>query len=73
MVGGKGSGLADGSFEDALFFNPQGVTWRGDNVYVVDTDNHCIRQVISVEPCVCYDVQILTRSNHAKEHLILWI
>ena len=53
MVGGKGSGLADGSFEEALFFNPQGVTWRGDSVYVADTDNHCVRQVISRETMMC--------------------
>ena len=68
MVGGQGSGLRNGSFEEALFFNPQGVTWRGDSVYVADTDNHCVRQVISVEPSVFnmmyeFEREVTTKKN----------
>ncbi len=45
VVGGPNSGLEDGVFAEARFFNPQGVAWRKDVVYVADADNHCIRQV----------------------------
>ena len=45
MIGGGGSGLKDGSFSEALFFNPQGLAWKGDFVCVADTDNHAVRQV----------------------------
>ncbi len=44
-IGGKTAGFQDGSFGEARFFNPQGVAWRGDDIYVADTDNHRIRMV----------------------------
>lgn len=42
------SGYADGVGTSAAFDNPTGVTVRGSNLYVVDTNNHRIR-VISIE------------------------
>ncbi len=44
-IGGKTSGFQDCGFKEARFFNPQGVAWRGDDIYVADTDNHRIRLV----------------------------
>lgn len=47
LIGTGCSGLADGSFEEAQFCNPQGMTFDAENqlLYVADTDNHAIRQV----------------------------
>lgn len=48
---GDGNGrLKDGSFEEASFFRPQGMTLADDNtLYVADTENHAIRRVDLVE------------------------
>lgn len=40
-------GFKDGSFTEARFNSPQGITITGDIVYVSDTDNHVIREVCS--------------------------
>ncbi|MEM2920357.1 MAG: redoxin domain-containing protein [Candidatus Nitrosocaldus sp.] len=41
---GKGKGLRDGPFDEAMFFRPQGIAWADDNIiYVADTENHAIR------------------------------
>ncbi|MGB3654754.1 MAG: thioredoxin-like domain-containing protein [Rivularia sp. (in: cyanobacteria)] len=44
---GSGTGLKDGSFEEAKFFAPQGMAFdEVDNIlYVADTENHAIRKV----------------------------
>jgi thiol-disulfide isomerase/thioredoxin len=44
-IGGLSRGLQDGSFEQALFFRPQGLAWVGDRIYVADTENHALREI----------------------------
>ncbi len=38
-------GSADGAFDKATFYRPQGIALDGDNLYVADTENHLIRVV----------------------------
>jgi thiol-disulfide isomerase/thioredoxin len=38
-------GAADGAFDRATFFRPQGMFLNGDTLYVADTENHLIRAV----------------------------
>lgn len=47
IIGTGTSGLTDGSFTEAQFFAPQGMTFDEDNqiLYVADTENHALRQV----------------------------
>jgi YVTN family beta-propeller protein len=45
IVGSGEQGLADGTFDRASFYRPQGMALGGDLVYVADTENHLIRQV----------------------------
>ncbi len=44
-IGTGESGAADGPFDKATFYRPQGMALDGDNLYVADTENHLIRQV----------------------------
>lgn len=46
-IGRSGAkGLMDGSFDDALFFRPQGIVWMDDHrIFVADTENHALRLV----------------------------
>jgi YVTN family beta-propeller protein len=44
-IGTGAAGAADGPFDKASFFRPQGMALDGDNLYVADTENHLIRQV----------------------------
>ena len=44
IIGLGDPGLADGAFEEAQFFNPQGMAVEGDLLYIADTDNHAIRR-----------------------------
>ena len=44
-VGSGNSGAADGPFDKATFYRPQGMVLAGDNLYVADTENHLIRLV----------------------------
>lgn len=45
-VAGAGErGAADGSFADATFNHPQGMTLDGDLLYVADTENHLLRRL----------------------------
>ncbi len=44
-VGTADAGAADGPFEKATFYRPQGMALAGDNLYVADTENHLIRRV----------------------------
>lgn len=44
-IGSGEAGLADGSFANAAFWNPQGMAIDGDKIYVADTNNHAIRLV----------------------------
>ncbi len=45
VIGGEESGLEDGNFADARFNHPHGLAISGKNLYVADTENHCIRRV----------------------------
>ncbi len=47
IIGTGKPGLKDGSFSEAQFFAPQGMTLDTENqlLYVADTENHCLRQV----------------------------
>jgi thiol-disulfide isomerase/thioredoxin len=46
VIGDGAARLKDGSFEEASFFRPQGMTLAGsDTLYVADTENHAIRRV----------------------------
>ena len=47
QVGGNGSGLHDGSFEEAAFLRPQGLAFCSKTgvLYVADTENHALRKV----------------------------
>ena len=44
-VGVGNSGAADGPFDKATFYRPQGMALDGDSLYVADTENHLIRMV----------------------------
>jgi DNA-binding beta-propeller fold protein YncE len=44
-VGMGEPGAADGAFDKASFFRPQGLALSGDSLYVADTENHLIRRV----------------------------
>ena len=44
-VGTADAGAADGTFDKASFYRPQGMALAGDNLYVADTENHLIRRV----------------------------
>jgi DNA-binding beta-propeller fold protein YncE len=44
-IGTGDSGAADGAFDKATFYRPQGLALDGDNLYVADTENHLIRRV----------------------------
>src|SRR5713226_10120369 len=45
VIGTGETGKADGSFTQARFNRPLGVTLSGDLLYVADTENHLIRRV----------------------------
>ncbi len=39
-------GFRDGSFANAAFYRPQGVSWPStDTIYVADTENHALRRI----------------------------
>jgi thiol-disulfide isomerase/thioredoxin/sugar lactone lactonase YvrE len=44
-IGIGDAGAADGPFDKATFYRPQGMALDGDNLYVADTENHLIRRV----------------------------
>ncbi|MEP6569012.1 MAG: thioredoxin-like domain-containing protein [Acidobacteriota bacterium] len=44
-IGTGAAGAADGAFDKASFFRPQGMALDGDSLYVTDTENHLIRRV----------------------------
>ncbi len=45
VIGTGEIGMADGDFDTAQFFRPQGLTLDGNTLYVADTINHAIRAV----------------------------
>ena len=44
-IGAGDAGAADGAFDKATFYRPQGLALAGDSLYVADTENHLIRRV----------------------------
>jgi DNA-binding beta-propeller fold protein YncE len=44
-IGTGTPGAADGSFDKASFYRPQGMARDGDDLYVADTENHLIRRI----------------------------
>jgi thiol-disulfide isomerase/thioredoxin len=44
-IGTGDAGAADGAFDKASFYRPQGMALSGDSLYVADTENHLIRRV----------------------------
>jgi len=44
-IGTGEAGAADGAFDKATFYRPQGMALAGDSLYVADTENHLIRRV----------------------------
>src|SRR3989475_11836237 len=45
VIGRGDPGLGDGGFDDAAFYQPQGLALDGDTPYVADTENHALRTV----------------------------
>ncbi len=45
IIGSGQPGFTDGAFEEAAFYNPQGLAIDGDTLYLADTGNHAIRQI----------------------------
>ncbi len=47
IIGSGILGLRDGSFDEAQFFAPQGMTFDAENqmLYIADTENHAVRRV----------------------------
>jgi len=39
------TGFVDGSYQEARFHSPQGVTFENDVIFVADTENHAIRKI----------------------------
>ncbi len=44
-IGMGAPGAADGSYDKASFYRPQGIALDGDSLYVADTENHLLRRV----------------------------
>ena len=44
-IGTADAGAADGAFDRATFYRPQGLALAGDSLYVADTENHLIRRI----------------------------
>ena len=44
-IGTGEAGAADGAFDKATFYRPQGLALDGDSLYVADTENHLIRRI----------------------------
>lgn len=45
IIGSGKIGFADGNFEDATFFRPQGLVFSSNTIFVADTENHAIRKI----------------------------
>ncbi len=51
-VGSGKAGLKNGSFNEAQFFDPQGLSVEGDTIWVADTRNHALRVFSMIEKTV---------------------
>lgn len=45
VIGAGEAGNRDGAFDEARFDHPQGMALYRDDLYVADTENHCIRKI----------------------------
>lgn len=45
VIGNGTKGWKDGSYTEAEFFRPQGIAFNNDVLYVVDTENHLLREI----------------------------
>ena len=45
VIGSGERGLRDGSFDEAQFYDPQGMALGGDTLYIADTKNHALRSI----------------------------
>ncbi len=45
VIGSGKSGSKEGTFAEAEFFRPQGITFYKDKLYIADTENHLIREI----------------------------
>ena len=45
VIGSGEQGLRDGGFDEAQFYDPQGMALGGDTLYVADTKNHALRAI----------------------------
>ena len=45
VIGTSVPGAADGPYDKASFYRPQGLVLSGDSLYVADTENHLIRRI----------------------------
>lgn len=53
IIGGHKAGLIDGTFSEARFKHPQGLTFLDENTLIVaDTENHAIRKISLIEGMV---------------------
>lgn len=70
VIGTGKPGLTDGSFEEAQFFAPQGMTLDSENqlLYVADTENHCLRQVDLKSQQVKTIAGTGEQSHHIRPH-----
>src|SRR4026208_2342320 len=73
-IGTGDTGAADGAFDKATFYRPQGMALSGDNLYVADTENHLIRRVDlksrTVETIAGTGKQSLERFEHGPAKTI---
>jgi thiol-disulfide isomerase/thioredoxin len=45
VIGSGKTGAKDGTYKEAEFFRPQGITYYNGKLYVADTENHLIREI----------------------------
>lgn len=70
VIGTGTSGLTDGSFSEAQFFAPQGMVFDAEKqqLYVADTENHCLRQIDFKSQQVKTVAGTGEQSHHIRPH-----
>jgi thiol-disulfide isomerase/thioredoxin len=70
VIGTGKPGFTDGSFSEAQFFAPQGMTFDGENqlLYVADTENHALRQIDLNNQLVKTIAGTGEQSHHIRPH-----
>jgi hypothetical protein len=68
VIGGDEPGFLDGTFQDARFHSPQGVVFRSPSLlYIADTENHAIREVIMQLVTEYCDISTGSQNARARE------